>query len=76
MCKRHPIATPSHTSYKNWEGSASATESATICEGFMQSMDLHGLIYKRMVADGDSSSYKKILDSNPYKDYQVKVEKI
>ena len=31
------------------------------------SIDMHGLVYSILVADGGSSVYKKILDNNPYK---------
>ena len=34
------------------------------------------MIYKTVIGDGDSSVYKAILDSNPYRQYGVRVEKI
>lgn len=38
-------------------------------------MDMYGVKYKWFVGDGDSSTYKKILDDNPYGD-ECQVEKI
>jgi len=51
-------------------------ESDAIVEGFKCSIDLHGLIYKTVIADGDSSVYKSILDTCPYKNYGVIVKKV
>lgn len=66
----------SHQCFKNWKASSSSMESDIICEGFERSVELYGIIFKTMVADGDSSCYKKILESNPYKNYNVQVAKI
>ena len=44
-------------------------ESVAIVEGFNCSIDMHGLVYSILVADGDSSVYKNILDNDPYKNY-------
>ncbi|XP_076685833.1 uncharacterized protein LOC143377909 [Andrena cerasifolii] len=67
-----------HRCFKNWGRNQSSTgmESVAIVEGFNCSIDMHGLIYSILVADGDSSVYKKILDSDPYKNYLVQVRKI
>ena len=67
-----------HRCFKNWGRYQSSTgmESVAIVEGFNCSIDMHGLIYSILVADGDSSVYKKILDSNPYGKYMVQVQKI
>ena len=51
-------------------------DSVAIVEGFNCSIDMHGPVYSILVADGDSSVYKKILDSDPYKNYMVQVRKI
>ncbi|XP_031353734.1 uncharacterized protein LOC116178384 [Photinus pyralis] len=64
----------SHTCFKNWNGSSAAMEADIIAEGFSKSMEMYGLIYEKLIADGDSSCYKKILDTNPYE--SVVVEKI
>nr|CAI5864409.1 unnamed protein product [Callosobruchus analis] len=35
---------------------------------------MYGLRYTRFIADGDSSTYKKILESSPYKKAVMKIE--
>lgn len=69
--------TPSkHKCYKNWNSNRSSTsmEADAIAEGFKSSLSQHGLIYSKLIADGDSSVYKKIRETNPYK--SICVEKI
>ncbi|KAH9631922.1 hypothetical protein HF086_000259 [Spodoptera exigua] len=63
-----------HQCFKNYSGTSTAMESAILVEGFKQSVEMHNLIYARFIADGDSSTYAKILESRPYPD--VTVEKI
>ena len=41
-------------------------ESNLIVEGFKKSEELYGIRYNTVVADGDSSVYKKLLDARPY----------
>nr|XP_012145670.1 PREDICTED: uncharacterized protein LOC105663106 isoform X2 [Megachile rotundata] len=67
-----------HRCFKNWGTTQSSTamESVAILEGFECSIKMHGLIYSILIADGDSSVYKKILDRDPYKQYSVRVQKI
>ncbi|XP_043263650.1 uncharacterized protein LOC122403914 [Colletes gigas] len=67
-----------HRCFKNWGRNQSSTgmESAAIIEGFKCSIEMRGLVYSILVADGDSSVYKKILDNDPYKEYMVQVRKI
>ena len=36
-----------------------------------EAFEYHGVIYNKMVADGDSSTYKKTLDERPYGDIMV-----
>lgn len=69
---------PSHICYKNWglDTSSNAMETDIIVEGFRTSLERNGLIYKTLIADGDSSVYQAIRDSNPYAEYGVIVEKI
>ena len=43
-------------------------ESDAIVKGFNCSLEMHGLIYKMFVADGDSNVYKYILDNDPYRE--------
>ncbi|KAK5648354.1 hypothetical protein RI129_003246 [Pyrocoelia pectoralis] len=61
----------SHVCYKNWHGSSTAMESAIIADGFCKSVEMYNLIYSKMIADGDSSAYRKILDRKPYKNCVV-----
>lgn len=41
-------------------------ESDIIVDGFSHSMDMHGLIYDKMIGDGDSSVMKKLSIAKPY----------
>lgn len=64
-----------HQCYKNFTGSSTAMESTLIVEGFKSSIELYGVIYGRLISDGDSSTYAKILEARPYSQYTVeKVE--
>ncbi|KAL4720785.1 hypothetical protein ACJJTC_015668 [Scirpophaga incertulas] len=49
-------------------------ESEIIVEGFKNSINMHNLIYGKLISDGDSSTYSKILQARPYSD--LTVEKI
>ncbi|CAB3222618.1 unnamed protein product [Arctia plantaginis] len=69
ICAEKKKETPKeHTCYKNFNGASTAMESTiiTIHHGFKQSIDVHGLIYSRFIADGDSSTYSKIINARPY----------
>lgn len=55
-----------HECYKNYTGPSTAMESAIIAEGFKKSIEMHGVIYGRFIADGDSSTYAKIINTRPY----------
>lgn len=69
------ISPSDHVCYKNYSDSSTSMESLILLEGFKQSISMYGLIYERMVADGDSSTYKKILEGHPYPNCTVeKVE--
>lgn len=63
-----------HTCFKNFTGTSTSMESAILVEGFRLSEEMYGVRYSTMIADGDSSTYKKTLESRPYKD--LTVEKI
>ncbi|XP_076545509.1 uncharacterized protein LOC117611402 isoform X1 [Osmia lignaria lignaria] len=54
--------------FKNCRASQASTamESDAIVEGFKTSVEKHRLIYSTLIADGDSSVYKKIIDADPY----------
>ncbi|CAH2088144.1 unnamed protein product [Euphydryas editha] len=49
-------------------------EAEIIAEGFRNSIDMYNFIYGRVIADGDSSTYSKILEERPYRG--ITVEKI
>ena len=67
-----------HLCFKNFDHNVSSTsmESDIIAEGFNCSIEQHGLIYKTLIADNDSSVYATIINNDPYHDYNVEVEKI
>lgn len=62
---------PEHVCFKNYTGSSSGMESEIICQGFEKSIETYNIMYGRMIADGDSATYAKILASNPYPNYTV-----
>lgn len=75
VCARTKNETaPEHVCYKNHKGSSSSMEASIIVEGFQQSEAEHNVKYYRMIGDGDSSVYKKILEARPYKN--ITVEKV
>jgi len=49
-------------------------ESDIIVEGFSQSVRMHGLRYKWMVGDGDSSVHQSIIRNVPYRREVEKIE--
>lgn len=65
-----------HTCFKNFEGSSSSMEAEIMAEGFKSSIPMYGLIYGRMIADGDASTYAKVLKAKPYESQSLTVEKI
>jgi len=78
MAERKGVESQIHKCYKNFDRNASSTrmESDAIVEGFKCSIEMHGLIYKTVIADGDSSVYQAICDNNPYSKQMVIVKKI
>lgn len=62
-----------HECYKNWKSSdgSSAMEAAVIVNGFRESESMYGIRYHKLIADGDSSVYKHILEARPYKNRTV-----
>ncbi|XP_036150394.1 uncharacterized protein LOC118648181 isoform X2 [Monomorium pharaonis] len=67
-----------HKCFKNFDRNISSTrmESDAIAQGFNCSIEMHGLVYKTLIADGDSSVYKSIRDNDPYRKLMITVEKI
>ena len=56
----------------NHEGSAGKMEVDAIIEMFQRSDELYGVKYKYYVGDGDSKTFKSILDKHPYgEEFQV-----
>ncbi|CAF4946370.1 unnamed protein product [Pieris macdunnoughi] len=58
-------------SKRSYKSSSSSMEQASIVEGFKNSVEKRNLIYSTLIADGDASTYKKILESRPYANVQV-----
>lgn len=65
---------PEHPCNINHRGSSTSMEQVAIVEGFKKSEQHHNLIYSQLIADGDASTYKNILESRPYP--HVTVQKI
>lgn len=57
-----------HKCTKNHRGSSSSMEPniLVLVEGFKSSVKKRKLIYNTLIADGDASTYKNILESRPY----------
>ncbi|CAH2100195.1 unnamed protein product [Euphydryas editha] len=73
--EKKQTAAPEHVCFKNYTGSSSGMESEIICQGFETSVLMYNVIYGRLIADGDSATYAKILARNPYQNHTVqKVE--
>lgn len=65
---------PAHSCSKNHSSSSTSMEADIIVEGFKCSLELYGVIYKRFVADGDSSVFNKLTEAKIYDN--VIIEKI
>lgn len=63
-----------HVCGKNHVCSSASMESSILVEGFKKSVEMYGVKFSTMIADGDSSTYKKILDARPYN--KLTVEKV
>lgn len=55
-----------HKCYKNWSGTSTAMETDIIAEGFQKSLSMYNIKFMKMVGDGDSSVYRKLLQLKPY----------
>lgn len=57
-----------HNCCQNWGDtqSAGSMESSILAEGFAKSIAMHGLCYRYLIADGDSSTMSKICKTKPY----------
>lgn len=58
-----------HTCYKNWGvgDRSSSREPAIISDGFACSVKMYNVKYAQLIADGNGSVYKRILEKMPYK---------
>ncbi|ODM87997.1 Alkaline nuclease [Orchesella cincta] len=68
ICKRAENLgdTPkSHNCYKNFDKPSTAMEADAIAEGFGKSIQMHGLVYYKMIGDGDSSVHARVIDTYP-----------
>lgn len=67
-----------HNCCKNFPRDSPSTlmESQALLEGFQQSLKDYGLVYRYFIGDGDSNFYKKLHDTNPYKDLNILPHKI
>ncbi|KAF5307214.1 hypothetical protein FQR65_LT00730 [Abscondita terminalis] len=68
------LKSKTHVCFKNYTGPSTGMEAAILVEGFKESEKMYGVKYAKLIADGDSSTYKKILESRPYNN--ISVEKI
>ncbi|EZA52499.1 hypothetical protein X777_08632 [Ooceraea biroi] len=78
MAEHRGLKARKHKCYKNFDHNASSTkmESDAIVESFQSSLKMHGVIYKILIADGDSSVYNSIRHNAPYREMNVVVQKI
>ncbi|KMQ86063.1 hypothetical protein RF55_15069, partial [Lasius niger] len=62
VAEENGIEPRDHKCYKNFDLNASSTsmESDAIVEGFKNSLEMHEMIYRTVIADGDSSVYQTI----------------
>lgn len=72
------LPVPKHECFKNYNRNLSSGSMETVgaIRIFNRSVDLNKLIYKVVISDDDSSSFKGILDANPYRDFDITVEKL
>lgn len=56
----------------NHEGSSGKMEVDAVVEMFQRSEDLYGIKYCNYIGDGDSKTFKGIVDSKPYENVDVK----
>ncbi|KAF5284973.1 hypothetical protein FQR65_LT13362 [Abscondita terminalis] len=63
-----------HICYKNYTGPPTGMEQDIIVQGFNESVQNHGVRYKYVVGDGDSSVYARIVEFVSYGRSVVKLE--
>lgn len=57
---------PDHFCTRNYTGPSSDMEWQSIVQGFEKSVEMYNLRYMTVIADGDSSTYSKLLEKRPY----------
>lgn len=60
-----------HTCTRNYTGPSSEMEWDIILEGFKSSVELYNLRFLKVISDGDSSTYSKLLEHKPYGDRHI-----
>ena len=56
--------------------SSGSMESAGVINIFNRSVEKNNIIYHEYLGDSDSSSFKEIIESEPYKAYNIVPEKL
>lgn len=65
-----------HTCNRNYSGPSTGIESQLILEAFENSEKDYGVRYYRLIADGDSKTYKILDEAKIYRNPTLKIEKI
>ena len=60
----------------NHKKSSGLMEVAGAVEIFQHSVQTHKLVYSQYLGDGDTSSFKEIVESNPYSEFYIVPEKV
>lgn len=69
------ISPAPHACTKNYSGPSSEMEWQSILQGFQCSVQMYNLRYTKVIGDGDSSTYAKLMEHRPYGDrYILKYE--
>ena len=65
-----------HNCNINHTMSSGSMEAVGAVEMYRRSISKHNLIYNQYLGDGDTSSFKEVVASNPYKEYDVNIIKL
>ena len=74
--KDYPKWKAVHVCNTNHEKSSGAMEGVGAVEIFRRSIDNHSLVYDEYLGDGDTSSFKEVLDSKPYEHIGIVPKKL
>ncbi|KAL7304702.1 hypothetical protein TKK_0002943 [Trichogramma kaykai] len=55
---------------------SSGMESDALLEGFQNSIGMHKVLYKELIADGDANAFKRLSTNDVYKDFDLIPERI